>query len=145
MPRRTLISILLSVLTLVVALPLHADKKLFTDAFTPAEFSARRQAVMAAIGDGVAIISGAADTPTYSKFRQNAQFFYLTGVEVPRAILLIDGRAKASTLFLPPHGSLERSEGPLLGPDDEARRVTGIEQIADRAMFEKAVKALAGS
>ncbi len=100
---------------------------------------------MAAIGDGVAIVSGAYDTATYTKFRQNAQFFYLTGVEVPRALLIIDGRSKTSTLFLPPHGALERAEGPLLGPDDEAKKITGIEQVADRATFEQALKALAGS
>lgn len=123
----------------------RADKRLFTDAFTPAEFSARRAKVMATIGDGVAIVSGAHDTATYTKFRQNAQFFYLTGVEVPRSIVLIDGRTKSSTLFLPPHGSLERSEGPLLGPDDEAKKITGIEQVADRSAFEAALKALSGS
>ncbi|HXT71269.1 MAG TPA: Xaa-Pro peptidase family protein [Vicinamibacterales bacterium] len=122
-----------------------ADKRLFTDAFTPAEFSARRAKLMAAIGDGVAIVSGAYDTATYTKFRQNAQFFYLTGVEVPRALLIIDGRTKTSTLFLPPHGGLERSEGPLLGPDEEARKITGIDQVADRATFEAALKALNGS
>ena len=77
---------------------------------------------MRAIGDGVAILQGATERPVYKQFRQSAQFFYLTGVEVPRAILAIDGRAKSTTLFLPPHGSLERSEGPLLGPDAEAQR-----------------------
>ena len=136
---------LVSLVVLAMVQPVNADKRLFTDAFTPQEFTARRQAVMTAIGDGVAIISGAYDTATYTKFRQNAQFFYLTGVEVPRALLLIDGRTKTSTLFLPPHGSLERSEGPLLGPDDEARKITGIEQVVDRAEFEKAVQALSGS
>lgn len=99
---------------------------------------------MTAIGDGVAIISGATETSTYTKFRQGAQFFYLSGVEVPRAILVIDGRAKSSTLFLPAHDALERSEGPRLGPDDEAKRVTGIDEVADRAAFGGAVTALAG-
>ena len=136
---------LASLVALAAIQPVNADKKLFTDAFTPQEFSTRRQGVMNAIGDGVAVISGAYDTATYTKFRQNAQFFYLTGVEVPRALLLIDGRTKTSTLFLPPHGSLERSEGPLLGPDDEAKKLTGIEQVVDRAAFEKALQALSGS
>ena len=115
--------------------PVSADKRLFTDVFTPAEFAARRARVMAAIGDGIALVSGAVETTTYTKFRQNAHMFYLSGVEVPRAILAIDGRAKSTTLFLPPHGSLERSEGPLLGPDAEAQRVTGIDAVVDRATF----------
>jgi len=123
---------------------IRADKKLFTDAFTPAEFAARRAKVMATIGDGVAVISGATETSTYTKFRQGAQFYYLSGVEVPRAILVIDGRAKTSTLFLPAHDSLEKGEGPRLGPDDEAKKATGVEQVADRATFDAAVKAMAG-
>jgi len=95
------------------------------------------------VGDGVAIITGATEAPNYEKFKQNKQLFYLSGVEVPRAILLVDGRAKASTLFLPPHSSLESSEGPLLGPDDEARRLTGIERMAERTAFEAALRAVA--
>jgi Xaa-Pro aminopeptidase len=122
---------------------LAADKPLFTDAFPPAEFAARRADVMKTIGDGVALITGASEAPNWEKFKQNKQFFYLCGVEVPRSILLIDGRAKASTLFLPPHSSLESSEGPLLGPDDEARRLTGVERVADRSTFEAALKAVA--
>ena len=107
--------------------PVAADTPLFTTTFTPAEFAARRTKVMAAIGDAVAIISGATETSTYTKFRQGAQFFYLCGVEVPRAILVIDGRAKSSTLFLGPGGP--SNEGPQLAPDDEAKRLTGVEEV----------------
>ena len=123
---------------------IRANKTLFTDSITPAEFAARRAKVMAAIGDGVAVISGATETSTYTKFRQGAQFFYLSGVEVPRALLVIDGRAKTSTLFLPAHDALEKGEGPRLGPDDEAKKVTGVEQVADRTTFDAAVKAMTG-
>lgn len=120
--------------------PVTADTPLFTTTFTPAEFSARRARVMNAIGDAVAIISGATETSTYTKFRQGAQFFYLCGVEVPRAILLIDGRAKSATLFLGPGGP--SNEGPQLAPDDEAKRLTGVEQVLDRAKFSDAVAAI---
>jgi Xaa-Pro aminopeptidase len=113
--------------------PVAADVPIFTTAFTAAEFSARRAKVMGTIGDAVAIISGATETATYTKFRQGSQFFYLCGVEVPRAILLIDGRAKSSTLFLGPGGP--SNEGPQLAPNDEAKTLTGIEQVLDRAKF----------
>lgn len=133
----------MAVLAFVVLadVPVSADKPLFTATFTPAEFSARRAKVMAAIGDAVAIVSGATETPTYTKFRQGAEFFYLCGVEVPRAILLIDGRSKTSTLFLGPGGP--SNEGPLLAPDDEARRLTGIEQVLDRGAVAGALAAVA--
>ncbi len=39
---------------------------LFTDAFPPEEFSARRARVMEAIGDGVAVLQGAAEYPPTS-------------------------------------------------------------------------------
>ena len=99
---------------------------------------------MRAIGDGVAVLQGATERPVYKQFRQSAQFFYLTGVEVPRAILVIDGRAKSSTLFLPPHDPrLERSEGPVLVPGADAQTVTGIEQVVARDAFDAALAAIA--
>jgi Xaa-Pro aminopeptidase len=122
----------------------QADKPLFTDAFPPAEFSARRAKVMAAIGSGVAIITGATEQPNYEKFKQNKQFFYLCGVEVPRAILLIDGRPKTSTLFLPARTpASDRSEGPLLAPGAESQKITGIESVVDRTTFDGVLKQVA--
>jgi Xaa-Pro aminopeptidase len=129
-----------------LAIPLAADKPLFTDAIPPAEFTARRVQVMAAIGDGVAIVAGATERPDYEKFKQNKQFFYLCGVEVPRAILLIDGKTKRSTLFLPARNEgAERSEGPVLGPGAEAEKLTGIEAVVDRMEFDAAIKAIAAA
>jgi Xaa-Pro aminopeptidase len=119
-------------------------KPLFTDAFPPEEFAARRARVMTAIGDGVAVLQGAAEYPAYVKFRQNNQFFYLTGIEVPRAILVIDGKTKQSTVYLPARDErAERSEGPVLTPGDEAIKLTGIERALDRAAFAEALAALA--
>ena len=131
-------------LALLLAVPLSAQKPVFTTAIPAEEFAARRAAVMRAIGDGVAILQGATERPVYKAFRQSAQFFYLTGVEVPRALLLIDGRTKTSTLFLPPRNErMERSEGPLLVPGPEAQQLTGIEQIVTRDEFDAALAAVA--
>jgi Xaa-Pro aminopeptidase len=43
-----------------------------------------------------------------SPLRQNNQFFYLCGIVETRAILVIDGRTKRATAFLPPRN--ERRE-----------------------------------
>jgi hypothetical protein len=94
----------------------------FTEAFPPEEFAARRAAVINAIGDAVAIIQGAVEKPAELPFRQSAQFYYLTGVEVPRAILVIDGRAKSSTLYIDPAGYRVRALGPSLGVSPEAAK-----------------------
>jgi Xaa-Pro aminopeptidase len=119
---------------------------LFTDSLSKEEFAARRARVMEKIGDGVAIIQGTAETGNALKFRQNNQFYYLTGVEVARAILMIDGRAKQSTLFLPPRNERkERSEGPVLTPGPEAQQLTGIESVEVRDRFDAALKQAAGT
>ena len=117
---------------------------LFTDSAPPEEFAARRAKVFAAIGDGVAVLEGSTEYPAYVRFRQNDQFFYLTGVEVPRALVLLDGRTKQTALFVAPRNErLERSEGPVLVPGDEARTLTGIERVAALGDFEAAFKAAA--
>src|SRR5215471_1108939 len=116
----------------------------FTDIFPPEEFAARRARVMAQIGDGVAILQGATERPGEQPLRQNNQFFYLTGVIEPRAILVIDGKAKRSTLYL--YGGAERRErmfGSAMAPGDAAVAATGIEAALPRDEFAKAVEAFA--
>jgi Xaa-Pro aminopeptidase len=111
----------------------------------PEEFAARRAKVIADIGDGVAIVLGTAEPPGEVPFRQNSQFFYLTGVAEPRAIVIIDGRAKQTTLFLRPRDARrEQSQyGPALSPGPEAVTATGIADIQPRDQFTAAVTAFA--
>ena len=89
---------------------LFAQPPLFTDAFPKEEFAARRARVMEAIGDGVVVVQGATETSSYEKFRQSNQFFYLTGVEVPRAILRDRRpRRRSSTLYIAPRNAERRA------------------------------------
>src|SRR5262249_17273378 len=83
------------------ALPLAAQP-VFNghDIFPSEEFAARRARVMTKIGEGVAIIQGTTERPGEQPLRQANQFFYISGVVEPRAILIIDGKTKRSTLFL---------------------------------------------
>ena len=135
-----LASVLAGVFTTVSAQP-----PLFSTSLPKEEFAARRAKVMQKIGDGVAVLQGATETSAYEKFRQSNQFYYLTGVPTPRAILVIDGRAKTSTLFLLPNNpQMERSEGPLLGPGPAAEQLTGIERVRPRAEFDALVPTLRG-
>ncbi len=109
---------------------------LFNGTFPPQEFADRRASVMDAISDGVAILQGATEYPAYVRFRQSNHFFYLTGVEVPRALVVVDGRARRTTLYLPSRNErAERSEGPVLTPGDEAERLTGISTVRSREAF----------
>jgi len=105
----------------------------FSSTFQPTEFAARRARVMEKIGGGVAVIHGSAEVPASINFRQNNQFYYLTGVSVPRAVLVIDGRSRTSTLFLPPRSdAMQQNSGPLLAPTEAAARLTGIEHVVTR-------------
>jgi Xaa-Pro aminopeptidase len=135
---------LLSIVVLMYASAASAQPPLFTDSLPAEEFAARRAKVMEQIGDGAVVIQGAAEYPAYRKFRQNNQFFYLTGIEVPRAMLIIDGRAKTSTLFLNPRDErAERSEGPVLGPGPETEKLTGINRVLPRDQFAAALDQVA--
>ena len=67
--------------------------------FENAEFSARRTKFMEQIPDGIAIILGANTPPGDSHFFQTNDFYYFTGIEIPNAILIIDGLNKESSIF----------------------------------------------
>ncbi len=67
--------------------------------FEKEEYAARRNRLMAEIPDGIAVILGARNVTGYHEFFQNNDFMYFCGVEVPNAVLIIDGVAKESLLF----------------------------------------------
>src|ERR1022692_989172 len=125
-------------------LPLAAQP-VFTDVFPPEEYAARRARVMAKIGEGAAILEGTTERPGEQPLRQGNQFFYLTGVVEPRALLVIDGRTKHSTLFLNPRNELRENMmfGPGLNPGDEAAKATGIETVLPRDEFAKVLAEIA--
>src|SRR6516165_5308690 len=133
-----------TLLGLALVLPLTAQP-VFTDVFPPDEYAARRARVMAKIGDAIAVIQGTTERPGEQPLRQANQFFYISGVVEPRAILLIDAKTRTSTLFLNPRN--ERREtmmfGPGLYPGEDAVRSTGIEAVLQRNEFQTALEAIA--
>jgi Xaa-Pro aminopeptidase len=126
----------------VILTALPSAQPVFTGAeiFPPEEFAARRAQVMAAIGDGVAILQGTTERPGEQALRQNNQFFYLTGVVEPRAIVTIDGRTKKTTLYLQPKNERreQRMLGPALSPGAEAAKETGVDEVLPREAFARA-------
>ena len=114
------------------------------DIFPLEEFAARRARLVERIGDAVAVLQGATERPGEQPFRQNNQFFYLTGAAEPRAIVLIDGRTKQTTLFVKPYDERreQRMFGPMLHPGSEAARSAGVDAVRAREEFAAAIAAL---
>jgi len=122
-----------------------AAQPVFTGVFPPEEFAARRARIMEKIGDGVAIVLGATEPPGEMPLRQGNQFFYVTGVVEPRAILVIDGTSKRSTLFLNPRNQQREASmyGPGLSPGQDAAKTTGIDAVLPRSDFQAMVDGFA--
>ena len=129
-----------AILTLTLALTAAAqDSPLFTSDFPPDEFAARRAKVYAAIGENaMAILQGAPSPDGYTRFRQTNEFYYLSGIEVPHAYLVLDGGQKRASVYLPHrHEGRESSEGKLLSAEDAdlVKKLSGIEAVFPMEML----------
>jgi Xaa-Pro aminopeptidase len=81
-------------LLLVLPLPLAGQ-----ETFDKAEFAARRARLMERIPDGIAVVLAATEHPYPVRFRQSPDFYYLTGLEEPGAVLVLNGITKNATVF----------------------------------------------
>jgi len=93
----------------------------------------RRRRLAAEVGEGTIVLWGAGDDRGYGDigtFRQMADFFYLTGVELPNAVLVLRPADDAEVLFLPPRDEdVERWTGPKWGPGAEAAQALGFDEV----------------
>lgn len=105
----------------------------FTTDFPPEEFAARRAEVYKAIGaNSLALLQGAPSPSGYTRFRQSNEFYYLCGIEVPHAYLLLDGAVKRTSLYLPHRNEgRERGEGKMLSAEDAdlVKRLSGVDAV----------------
>src|SRR5262245_8259212 len=88
--------------------------------FPPEEFKARWEKRFELIGDrAVAIVQGMPKVNGFIFPRQNNEFYYLCGIETPHAYLVLDGKDRKATLYLPARDlRLESAEGRILSADD---------------------------
>ena len=81
--------------------------------YPPQEFAARRQQLASLLQRGTLVMFGATGASPGLRFRQDNDFFYLTGNESPNATLVMDGATGEAHLFLPPLTAAQiRYEGP---------------------------------
>jgi Xaa-Pro aminopeptidase len=110
----------------------------------PEVYRARRKRLQGRLGDrAVALAIGATDARGYGDvgtFRQDPSFFYLTGVELPGAALLLE--KEHETLLLPARRpNIEAWTGPKFGPGEDTARELGFEAVLDRDHSEVVVDA----
>ncbi len=112
--------------------------------------AARRAALIDRIGTGIAVVRSGSlrsierDYPQDSDYREDNDFFYLTGLEAPGGWLVLIGRKSApdsAILYLPERepGS-ERWNGPTLGPGPEASGLSGIEDVRPASEAESQIE-----
>ena len=110
----------------------------------PEVYRVRRKRLQGRLEDrAVALVIGATDARGYGDvgtFRQDPSFFYLTGVELPGAVLLLE--KEHETLLLPARRpNIEAWTGPKFGPGEETARELGFEAVLDRDHSEVVVDA----
>jgi Xaa-Pro aminopeptidase len=124
-----------------------------------ADYHARREA-LAKKADGVIVLFAPLESSTGDAiygFRQEDNFFYLSGLSEPGSALLIAPAAetKDSTpvrsyteiLFLPPRNLIqEKWTGPKLGPENpDAPKITGFDRVAEMGKLpDEVTKVLSG-
>lgn len=98
--------------------------------FNKSEFAARRAKLFEKIPDGIAIIFAAKDQLYPVKFRQSPDFYYLTGIEEPGAVLVMIGPSKSSILFAPRRSEPQlRADGPGIWQLDKREEVYGLTRV----------------
>ncbi|MFQ6039363.1 MAG: aminopeptidase P N-terminal domain-containing protein [Candidatus Poribacteria bacterium] len=116
------------------SLPIFAQNaSLFQTDIPPDEFFARRAKVFDKIGNNAfVVLQGDSQREEFDIFRQSNEFYYLCGVEVTDAYLLLDGRSRKTILYLPARNpQQERTEGPILNSDDAelVQTLTGVDEV----------------
>ena len=122
----------LTLAAVLLAIAPAATQHFQTD-FPSEEFKARHAAVFEQIGPAaVAVVQGMPQTEGYTLPRQHNSFYYLSGIETPGAYLLLDGRTKKVTIYLPVRNArLEAAEGRVLSAEDIelVRRISGVDEV----------------
>jgi Xaa-Pro aminopeptidase len=101
--------------------------------FPAEEFQRRWATVFDKIGNqAVAVLQGVPQTNGFIFPRQSNDFYYLSGIETAGSYLLLDGRTRKASLYLPPRNlRTEAAEGKVLSAEDVelAKRITGADEV----------------
>ncbi len=109
------------------------EKHYFQTDFSIADFEARRTKIFDEIGNNaIALIQSATSVAGFKVFRQSNTFYYLCGLEEGHAYLLLNGKNRTSTIYLPHREEArERSQGKILSAEDVdlVIELTGVNRV----------------
>jgi Xaa-Pro aminopeptidase len=108
--------------------------------FEKDEYRNRREKLMDRIPNGIAIIRGASESLAGLAFSQYNNMMYFAGVEIPDAILIVDGEKRESTLFFTIDEDHADSENISLDLVREPVKITGIEHYRPYEDFSETLK-----
>jgi Xaa-Pro aminopeptidase len=114
-----------------------------TGSFDKSEYAARRNRLMEKIGDGAAVFLGAQTPSSDNEFRQGHDFFYMTGVEIPDAVLVVDGARRESVLFFTMDERTADGEGIPVDMIRAPVDYTGIDRVLPAEQFSAHLAGLA--
>ena len=98
--------------------------------FNKNEFVARRAKLFEKIPDGVAVLFAAKEQNYPIKFRQSPDFYYLTGIEEPGAVLVMSGPSKGAFLYVPRRSEPQiRANGPGIWQVEKREEVYGLTRV----------------
>ena len=98
--------------------------------FNKSEFVARRAKLFEKIPDGIAVICAAKGQLYPIKFRQAPDFYYLTGIEEPNAILVMIGASKRAYLFVRKRLEAEiLADGPGIWQLEKREEIYGLTAV----------------
>jgi Xaa-Pro aminopeptidase len=101
------------------------------------EYRSRRERLVRSVQDSVVVLFAAPDQDLV-EYRQENNFYYLTGFDEPDAMLLLDASSTPfeEYLFIPPRRPAEeRWTGEKLGPGADAERKTGFQHVLPSSEF----------
>ena len=118
------------------------------------DYHARREALAKKAGGVVVLVAPFEAPDAVYEFRQDDNFYYLSGMTTPGAALLVanateaqgdnPGRPYSEILFLPPRNlRLEKFTGPQLGADSpDATKITGFDHVEEMSKLPEEVSKL---
>ena len=109
------------------------EKHHYQNDFSVENLTERRTKIMEMIGNkAIALIQGTGGHAGFSIFRQSNTFYYLTGLETDHAYLILNGKNKRTTLYLPHRDEgREQGQGKILSAEDKdlVKELTGVDQV----------------